>query len=78
MTDGQDVVHAATEQMASDDVATFVAESIAAENGASHRLAEAFQALVPDLDDRRQMVSLVGQQMAESPFGQTDAFPNVW
>ena len=78
MAGGQDAVQAVTEQMASEDVATFVSGSIATENGASHRLAEAFQALVPDLDDRRQMVSLVGEQLAESPFGQTDAFPNIW
>ena len=78
MAGGRDAVDAVTEQMASDDVATFVSESIAAENGASHRLAEAFQVLVPDLDDRRQMVALVGQQMAESPFGQSDSFPDVW
>ena len=78
MAGKRDAVQAMTERMASDDVVNFVSKSIAAENGASHRLAEAFQALVPDLDERRQMVGLVGQQMAESPFGQTDAFPNVW
>ena len=78
MAGGQDAVQAVTERMASEDVATFVSGSIAAENAASHRLAEAFQALVPDLDDRRQMVSLVGEQLAESPFGQTDAFPDIW
>ena len=78
MVGGRDVVDAATERMAPEDVATFVSESIAAENGASHRLAEAFQALVPDLDDRRQIVSLAGQQLAESPFGQTDDFPDIW
>ena len=78
MAGGRNVVDAVTERMASEDVATFVSGSIAAENGASHRLAEAFQALVPDLDDRRQMVSLVGEQLAESPFGQTDAFPDIW
>ena len=78
MVGGLDAVQRVTERMTSEDVATFVSESIVAENGASNQLAEAFQALVPDLDDRRQMVSVVGQQMAESPFGQTDAFPDIW
>ena len=78
MAGGTDAVQAVTDQMASEDVATFVSQSIAAENGASHRLAEAFQALVPDLDDRSQLVSQVGRQMAESPFGQTDDFPDIW
>ena len=75
---GRDAVRAVTERMASEDVATFVSESVTAEHGASHRLAEAFQALMPDLDERRQLVSVVGQQLAESPFGQADAFPDIW
>ena len=78
MAGGQDAVQAVTERLTSEDVATFVSESIVSEHGASHRLAEAFQALVPDLDDRHQMVSLVGQTLAESPFGLTDAFPDIW
>ena len=75
---GRDAVQTVTERLASEDVATFVSKSITAEHGASHRLAEAFQALMPDLDERRQLVSVVGQQVAESPFGHTDAFPDVW
>ena len=78
MTGDQNAVETVTQRMTSVDIGHFVSESIVEENGASHRLAEAFQALVPDLDDRRQMVSVVGQQMAESPFGQTDAFPDIW
>ena len=78
MVGERDVVDAVTERMAPEEVATFVSESIATENGASRRLAEAFQALVPDVDDRRQVVSLAGQQLAESPFGQTDDFPDIW
>ena len=73
-----DAVQAVTDQMASDDVASFVSDSIVAEQGATHRLAEAFQALVPDIDERRQLVSLVGSAMADSPFGQTETFPEIW
>ena len=78
MVGGQDAVQAVTDRMAPEDVARFVSDSIAAEQGASHRLAEAFQALVPDLGERRQLVSLAGRQVADSPFGQTDAFPDIW
>ena len=78
MAGERDAVETVTERMASDDVATFVSKSIATENGASLRLAEAFQTLAPDLDERRQLVSLAGRQMAESPSGQTDAFPDIW
>lgn len=78
MAGGRDAVEVVTDEMTSEDIENFVSESIVAENGASHRLAEAFQALVPDLDERSQLVSQVGQQMAESPFGETDAFPDIW
>ena len=75
---GRDAVQTVTDRMASEDLATFVSESITAEHGASHRLAEALQALMPDLDERRQLVSVVGQQLAGSPFGETDVFPDIW
>ena len=78
MVGEQDAVRTVTDRMAPADVVSFVFDSIVAEQGASHRLAEAFQALVPDLDERRQLVSLVGRQMGESPFGQTDAYPDIW
>ena len=78
MAGERDAVQTVTDRMAPEEVATFVSESITAEHGASHRLAEAFQALMPDLDERRQLVSVVGQQLAESPFGQAGAFPDIW
>ncbi len=78
MVGDRDAVRAVTDRMAPDAVASFVTDSIVAEQGASHRLAEAFQALVPDIDERRQLVSLVGRQMTDSPFGQTEAFPDIW
>ena len=78
MSGDLNAVETVAQRMTSDDIEHFVSESIVEENGASRRLAEAFQALVPDLDEQRQMVSVVGQQMAESPFGQTDEFPDIW
>lgn len=77
-TSGGDAIQAVADAIPAEQTAAWVAESIAAENGASGRLAEAFQALVPDLDERRQLVSLIGGQMAESAFGQTDAFADIW
>ena len=78
MVGQRDAVRAVADRMAPADVAAFVSDSIVADQGASHRLAEAFQALVPDLDERRQLLSLAGRQAAASPLGQTDAFPNIW
>ena len=78
MVGERDAVQAVADRMAPEDLATFVSDSIAAEHGASHRLVEAFQALVPDLDERRQVVSLAERQAADSPFGHIDAFPDLW
>jgi len=75
---GVDVIQAAADAMTDEQTVAFAAGSITTEHGASLRLAEALQALVPDIDERRQLVSLVGQQMAGSPFGQTDEFPDIW
>ena len=74
----QDAVQAVTSQMPPDDVAAFVSNSIVAEGGASARLAEAFQALVADRDEQRQLLSLVEGRLADSPFGQTEPFPDIW
>jgi HEAT repeat protein len=76
--DGQDPIQVVTDLVEPQQVVDFVSESIVADGTASQRLAEAFQALVPDIDDRRKLVSLAGDQIAESPFGQTDSFPNMW
>jgi hypothetical protein len=78
MAGGRDAIETVTEHLAPDDILGFVSESIVADGGASHRLAEAFQALVPGVDERRQLVSRAGRQMAESPFGQTETFSEIW
>ncbi len=77
-TGGQDPIRTVTDRIEPEQIVNFVSGSIVADQGASQRLAEAFQALVPDIDERRQLVSLVGHEMADSPFGQTDSFPNLW
>ena len=68
----------ALEQMADTQVAHFVAQSVKAEEGASERLAHAFQALVPEPNRQRQVLSLAEKEAAESPFGQQENFPELW
>jgi hypothetical protein len=77
-TAGGRAVQAVAERIETEQVVSFVEESIVADQGASQRLAEAFQALVPDIDERRKLVSLAGHNMAESPFGQSEDFPKLW
>lgn len=71
-------VQQVADQLEPEQIATYVADSIVSDQGASQRLAEAFQALVPGIDERRTLVSLVGHNVADSPFGQSVDFPKLW
>lgn len=73
-----DAVGEFVRRMADDQVAHFVSNSVVAERGATARLAQAFQALVPEIDRKRQLLGLIEQQVAQSPLGQEEAFPNLW
>jgi HEAT repeat protein len=72
------VVTAVVDRMSDDTVANFVAGSVIAEMGASQRLAHAFQALVPDTDKRRQLLSLAQAEVSASELGDDESFPQLW
>jgi len=59
-------------------VARFVANAIARERTASGRLAEAFQALVPDDQQRGRVLDLAEGVAARGPFGQDPMFADLW
>jgi len=59
-------------------VARFVAHAIARERTASGRLAEAFQALVPDEQQRGRVLELAEGVAAQGPFGQDPLFADLW
>lgn len=59
-------------------VARFVATVIARERTASGRLAEAFQALVPDEQQRGRVLELAEGVAAQGPFGQDPMFADLW
>ena len=75
---GINVVSAAVGHMSDETIANFVANSVIAQGGATRRLAEAFSALVPDIDSRRQLLSLAEHRVSESPVGTEEDFPDVW
>ena len=56
----------------------FVANGVIAEGGATTRLAQAFQALVPDNDRRPGLLEIAQSQVAESPLGQSEGFVDMW
>ena len=59
-------------------VARFVASVIARDRTASGRLAEAFQALVPDDQQRGRVLELAEGVAAQGPFGKDPMFSDLW
>ena len=59
-------------------IASFVAGNIVAERGATGRLAQAFEALVPDAITRGEVLEIAHQEVAESPMGEESGFEELW
>jgi HEAT repeats/PBS lyase HEAT-like repeat len=75
MAGSMNVVTATTERMSDASVAEFVAASVVAEGGATDRLAQAFQALVPERDRQRQLLALAETEVSASEIGDD---PELW
>ncbi len=73
-----DVVGAVVDRMSDPAIAGFVAGSVIEEHGASERLAQAFETLVPDVDRKRQLLALAEEQVAQSPIGREETFEELW
>ena len=78
MAGSLNVVSAVAERMTDDTIAGFVAGAVIAEHGASSRLAEAFEALVPEIERKRQLLSVAEQKVAQSPLGTEETFEETW
>lgn len=72
-----DLVLQVVNRMSEGTIAGFVAKNIVAEKGATGRLAQAFQALVPEIDRRRLILEMAEEQVAESPLGKEFGFPEL-
>jgi hypothetical protein len=72
-----DLVLQVINRMSDGTVAAFLAKNIAAERGATGRLAQAFQALVPEIDRRRLLLEMAEQKVAQTPLGQEAGFPEL-
>ena len=75
---GLDFIEQVLSRIADPMIAQFVARSVTADRGATVRLAEAFQALVPDEAHRESVLELVKQQLASSSLGTTRDFERLW
>ena len=78
MAGNVDVVGAMVHRMSDSAVAGFVSNSVISERGPTDRLAQAFQALVPDSDRQRQLLALAQDEVASSELGQEAAFQDLW
>jgi len=72
------VVGAVADRMSDGSVAHFVAGSVVAERGATDRLAHAFQALVPEADRQRQLLSLAREEVEGDELGHDQSFAELW
>ena len=75
---GGDVVNQLIAHMTDDTIGGFVAQSVVERRGATERLAEAFQALVPEEARRPSVLDVAREQVAETPLASEDDFPRLW
>ena len=78
MTGPTNVVAGVVDRMTDATVAGFVARDVIAEGGATERLAQAFQTLVPEIDRQRQLLGLAEEEVASSELGQQEHFTELW
>jgi hypothetical protein len=73
-----EMVGAIVDRMNDRTIATFVAGNIVAERGATGRLAQAFEALVPDSAQRGEVLEAAREEVAQSPLGEESGFQELW
>ena len=73
-----DVAAAVVERIGDDTIAWFVAGSVVKEGGASERLAQALQLLVPETDRKERILDVAKQEAEQSPLGQQSGFEDLW
>lgn len=72
-----DVAAGVVDRMGDNTIASFVARNVARENGASERLAQALQLLVPDIERKERLIDLARQEAAHGALGQ-GGFEELW
>lgn len=73
-----DAVGQVVERMNDRTIAEFVAGNIVAERGATGRLAQAFETLVPDAERRVEVLELAREDVSQSALGQESGFEELW
>src|SRR4029453_18230527 len=66
------------DNMTDDTIASFVANSVAKDRGATERLAHAFEALVPESERKQQLLEQAEQKARQTDPGKDASFDNLW
>jgi HEAT repeat protein len=77
-TPGIDLPGEIRARLSDQSIAEFVAQSVSRDEGASGRLAQAFQALVPEENKRGELLEMAEREAANLPIGRQPEFPNLW
>ena len=72
------VAAAVVERMSEPTIASFVAGSVVKEQGATERLAQAFEALVPEVERKERLLDLARAEAEQTPLGQKGGFDELW
>jgi HEAT repeat protein/PBS lyase HEAT-like repeat-containing protein len=72
------IASAVVDRITDATVASFVANSVTREHGATERLAAAFEALVPDLEDKERLLGVAQKEAASGPLGREAHFEDLW
>jgi hypothetical protein len=72
------VAAAVMDRIGDDTIVSFVAGNVTKEGGASERLAQALQLLVPDIDRKERLIDLARNEAEEGPLGQQGGFEALW
>jgi len=75
---GAQVATAVLERMTDGHIASFVANSVAAERQASERLAHAFEALVPEHERKERLLQIAEEHARNTELGREAAFEQLW
>ena len=76
--EGADLAGEVVDRITDGTVASFIAGSVAQAGGASERLAQAFEALVPEADRKERLLDLAKQEAGKSRLGQEQGFEEIW
>ena len=72
------IVDAVVDHMSDSTIAGFVARNAVSPDSSIERVAQAFQSLVRDPEQRERLLALAHDDAKTSPFGSTDGFEEAW